>query len=946
MHRRLHVFTVALVVLLTIIGWASASMRPFAAPARAQVVTPDPSPPSFANQQFVIVSDNTTNPGEGNPATFATGELPDSAAYPVTTVRVHNHTGDVGEQRFWLSVRIRQQDTGVDVVPEEGYAQMGLIAPGGDAIYTVTFPDTPSARVEFEVDGSTDEAVMLTMLQFALEAGFTAADLTGLGGHDAEIGRDLAEVVAEQYLADLPTLVPCVNAVASVQRGLDDQEQFERDLQGCLESPIWQASVDQVLTRAAKRDWFQQSLNLAGKAIPQVGATLKTVKAGQFATQLWTMYETFHPEVPGAMVGTVAFLSVDTTAQETLGAATAVPNLTVFEVVGRAQVAIAEAGTYHFEQFDIDDTGSTLSYVGEVDIKLGVRTQSPDGSGITYHTGREIYSLQPDGSWLFSTPMHGYEEEPLVSFLGMPATSWTLVGTEPVDDRPAYIIERDYVYQMEWTEKLWIEAETFLPVKRIDKGAKADDSTEPVRIYSGFGEPVDVEVPQEALQASQETPTPEPTPVPVGTEPELFDPAALYYHLWWTWFPDSELPPGFISARVAPMPESTTQELSEYGIFGWVGAVEVEIPTSGGINRINYLVYPTVGEAELAYANAQDGLTRRNLRAWGTCELDRPSAVHRGRIQRFGFSGDYALCLAPVGNVLVIGSSALPGEALDQTVTNAIDLAGSGIEHLAMLLSDNPPPTVPELPDAPAAVIVNVRADEDWQDSGVQVDRGDTVIIRYISGVWSTADSYYEYFLRADGDPYSTTVGKIPSFAYGALIGRIGCCEPFGVGLDLTLEASSSGSLFLRTNDPGTEDNWGSLTVAIAVGRADSVETAMPGVSGAPVATPMVGTPVPDVLATAEAELEALESADATGATCYREAYPNNSIMTLTHEAELREKASMDSSAVTVLPAGTVLEVVSGFSPLGAVCDWWPVVVTSTGQSGFIIEPFAWVSAP
>ena len=103
------------------------------------------------------------------------------------------------------------------------------------------------------------------------------------------------------------------NAVATVPRGLTDKEQFVRDVQGCLESPIWQVSGDQVLARVAERDWFQQSLNVAGMAAPQLGIALKAVEASQFAARVWTIYNEFHPEAPGAMVGTVAFLSTDTT---------------------------------------------------------------------------------------------------------------------------------------------------------------------------------------------------------------------------------------------------------------------------------------------------------------------------------------------------------------------------------------------------------------------------------------------------------------------------------------------------------------------------------------------------------------------------------------------------------------------------------------------------------
>lgn len=502
MHQRLHVLLVTLVVLLTIVGLSSASARPFAAPARAQVVTPDPSPPSFANQQFVIVSDNITNPAAGSPPTFATGELADPSSYPVATVRVRNHAGSLNNQRLWLSVRIRQQDPDVEDTAAPGYAQMGLIAPGGEATYTVTFPRTPSARVEFEVDGSTDEAVMLTLLQFALEAGFTAADLTGLGGRDAEIGQDLAEVVAEQYLADLPTLVPCANAVAAVQRGAADQGQFERDVQGCLESPIWQASVAQMLARATERDWFQQSLNAVGKAVPEVEVALKAVKAGQFALQLWGMYAKFHPEVPGAMVGTVAFLSVDTTSRET-PEGPPVPELSVYEVVGRAQAAIQEAGTYRFEVFAVDPSGRQLNHTGEVALDQG--TKQVDASGrVSYTTSNgRLYTQQEVGTFLDTTPASGLLGEVLVRFLQTPATEWTLRGTEAYEGGEAYVVERAFPWKsFRIFETLWIDADTFLPLKMVGKSDDPESEAFGETIYADFGAAVDVVLPSAATAPS------------------------------------------------------------------------------------------------------------------------------------------------------------------------------------------------------------------------------------------------------------------------------------------------------------------------------------------------------------------------------------------------------------------------------------------------------------
>lgn len=498
MQRRFHTLVVLSLTVLAIVGIVSASVSPLPSPARAQDQTSLLTPPSFENQRGVIGVHPIPDPTqEDAPPIFAISDIPDPTAFPTTTVRVHNYEGLNDAQRFWLSVRIRQVDPGVDVVPEPGYAQMGLIAPGGDAEYIVTFPDSGSAQVEFEVDGSTDEAAMLTILQFALESGLTAANVTGLGDDSQELGLALAEVVSEQYLADLPTLTPCANAVAAVQRGLTDQEQFTGDVQGCLESPIWQTSVDEVLIRVAERDWFQQSLNAAGLAVPQLGLALKAVEATQFAARVWAMYSDFHPEVPGAMVGTVTFLSVDTTTQEILSAATAVPDLSVFEVVERSQAAVQTAGSYRYEIYSINESGAReLFETGEVIIEGGRRLQDVFRGSTTYvDENGLIYYQNADGSWFTYLPTTGPDTEFMAEFLDAPESAWALLGTESTANGTAYVIER---IADDIQETYWIEAATHLPLKLQLTIAQDEAAGGLEVVYSSFGASLDVQVPPEA----------------------------------------------------------------------------------------------------------------------------------------------------------------------------------------------------------------------------------------------------------------------------------------------------------------------------------------------------------------------------------------------------------------------------------------------------------------
>jgi probable HAF family extracellular repeat protein len=694
MQRRYHTLVVLFLTLLTIVGLASASMSPLAAPARAQVVTPDPSPPSFDNQRFVIGSDNLSNPAEGNPPTFATAQLADTDAFPTTTVQVHNYEGFANEQRFWVSVRMTQQDPGVEVVAEPGYAQMGLIAPGGDATYTVTYPDAASARVEFEVDGSTDEAAMLTILQFALEAGFTAADLTGLGSYNQQLGLELANVVAEQFLVDLPSFTSCSNAVAALRRALTDQEQYTRDVQGCLDSPLWQTTVDGVLTRVAERDWFQQSLILTGKAVPAVGATLKTVKATQFAAQVWTMYEKFHPEVPGAMVGTVAFLSVDTTSKDVLGAATAVSDISVYEVVGRAQAAVQQAGTYRYERSLIEEMGRTLIDIGEGDIQKGIKNQAPDGLEVTYYDQLTLTVFQrlQDGIWDVYSPPRGYYVA-LLNFTNTPATDWTLTGTELVGGTPAYVIERTFTYEIERQEKLWIDVATFLPLKQTMRSLGEGSQAETEIVFSDFGAPVDVQVPPEALAPAR---TPEPTPLPAN--PQDLDPQELLTLLLTSPFPISEMPPGYSEALVT---EASDAELA-YGALSRVKVVTDQEDIFG--DEINFTIFASADEAQQGFEAYLAEAQRQGA------VVSVPSVAFAYPASQFsvvmtppvGGELAFGVVVVLVGNVLVEGDSATPPENPEQANVNAVDLAEAGVAHLGQLLG-NVTATDTESPDEMSA---------------------------------------------------------------------------------------------------------------------------------------------------------------------------------------------------------------------------------------------------
>ena len=122
---------------------------------------------------------------------------------------------------------------------------------------------------------------------------------------------------------------------------------------------------------------------------------------------------------------------------------------------------------------------------------------------------------------------------------------------------------------------------------------------------------------------------------------------------------------------------------------------------------------------------------------------------------------------------------------------------------------------------------VEVFAQQNWQDAGVEIRHGETITIQYVSGEWSPFSGYY-----TDGqgctDPTVCTQDlsvlesfpdNIVSGLHATLIARINQGPIIVVGNEITLEAENTGSLALRMNDKNTSDNSGSLVVSVQVKR-------------------------------------------------------------------------------------------------------------------------------
>lgn len=155
---------------------------------------------------------------------------------------------------------------------------------------------------------------------------------------------------------------------------------------------------------------------------------------------------------------------------------------------------------------------------------------------------------------------------------------------------------------------------------------------------------------------------------------------------------------------------------------------------------------------------------------------------------------------------LVIGGIAAVTATLALVAVALISVAGGGREGTGG--------------STPATVLtktVAVRGDVPWNDTGIDVEQGDRVMVS-ATGTIQTLKGTPSRDSEPDGKPgeeFGNNV--IPGVAHGALIGMIGKGAPFPVGSRFTGAAPAAGRLFLGVNDKGVENNDGRYTAVVTV---------------------------------------------------------------------------------------------------------------------------------
>jgi hypothetical protein len=140
------------------------------------------------------------------------------------------------------------------------------------------------------------------------------------------------------------------------------------------------------------------------------------------------------------------------------------------------------------------------------------------------------------------------------------------------------------------------------------------------------------------------------------------------------------------------------------------------------------------------------------------------------------------------------------------------DLTSSEVSRIALA---RPTDTTTATTGSAGSNTITVSARQPWTPTGITVRRGETLVIN--------ADGE----IRISGDPNDRATASgivnqrydnrapLPRTLAGALIGRIGNGQPFGIGTNAQIQAPGAGQLFLGINESNLSDNDGSFQVTI-----------------------------------------------------------------------------------------------------------------------------------
>jgi hypothetical protein len=233
----------------------------------------------------------------------------------------------------------------------------------------------------------------------------------------------------------------------------------------------------------------------------------------------------------------------------------------------------------------------------------------------------------------------------------------------------------------------------------------------------------------------------------------------------------------------------------------------------------------------------------------------------------------------------------------------------------------------------------NIPAYVEWINTNISVLTGDEIQIK-AQGQWKNDPGYSLYDANGytgSGDPNAV----LPTANVGALIGKIGDCQPFFVGDELTFNASCTGNLFLGMNDSldSYSNNVGELNVRIEINP-----TTQPQQTNTPSLQSIQQAIVPSSQPTQESASRSptpfpIMDFSCPGAPPIRVKLGDLVRVTTTDGDRLRLRSSPNGSnnIIDMIPEGMELRVI-GEHVCSENFTYWKIQISGTTETGWVRE--------
>lgn len=143
------------------------------------------------------------------------------------------------------------------------------------------------------------------------------------------------------------------------------------------------------------------------------------------------------------------------------------------------------------------------------------------------------------------------------------------------------------------------------------------------------------------------------------------------------------------------------------------------------------------------------------------------------------------------------------------------ELQSSEVSRIALAV---PTTSQPAATSGAGSNTITVSSRQQWTPTGITVRQGQTLTIRADGEIRITGDANDRTTPDGIVNQRFDPGAPLPRTLAGALIGRIGQGRPFGIGRNATIQAPSSGALFLGINEANLSDNDGSFQVTVEAG--------------------------------------------------------------------------------------------------------------------------------